>query len=85
MLKDEATRNEFIKLRAQNLSYRKIQVKINVSRPTLIKWSRMYAKEIERERKRLERKFQREEKKRQAKWAIRMGKILLKWLESERK
>lgn len=52
-MKDAATRQQFIKLRAQGHSLRYIQRIIHVSRPTLIKWSRLYVKELDKERGRL--------------------------------
>jgi transposase len=36
----------FIELRAQGLSYQKISKQLNVSKPTLIKWSREHCTEI---------------------------------------
>lgn len=48
-MKDQATREEFIRLRAEGYSFAKISQQINVSKPTLIKWSRQYAKEIDTE------------------------------------
>lgn len=56
MRKDEATRKKFIELKAAGYSYRYIQKEINVSRPTIAKWCRLYAKEIDREYKRQDRK-----------------------------
>ena len=55
MRKSEATRKRFIKLRAQGYTFRAIQKEINVSRPTLIKWSRWFEKQIDREYRKLER------------------------------
>ena len=39
-------RKRFIQLRGQGLSYRKIAERINVSTPTLIRWSRIFAVQI---------------------------------------
>jgi DNA invertase Pin-like site-specific DNA recombinase len=43
---------EFITLRAEGYSFRQISEQIGVSKPTLIKWSRKFGKEINAERKR---------------------------------
>ena len=55
MRKSEATRKKFIQLRAEGWTFRAIQKELNVSRPTLIKWSRWYEKQIDREYRRLKR------------------------------
>jgi transposase len=57
---DEATRKKFIELRAQGRTYREIQQDLNVSRPTIAKWCRMYARELDREYRRQRRKADRE-------------------------
>ena len=81
VLKDEATRKKFIELKAQGLSYRKIQREIGISRPTISAWSKKYAKRIETARKRFERKTQREKEKRMKKWSLEVGEILARWVE----
>jgi transposase len=43
---DQETIARFIFLRAQGWSYNRITVELNVSKPTLIKWSRQYQFEI---------------------------------------
>jgi hypothetical protein len=45
-MKDTSTKSEFIKLRAESLSFQSISDKIGVSKPTLIKWSREFESEI---------------------------------------
>lgn len=77
-MKDEATRKRFIELKAQGLSYRKIQKEIGISRPTISAWSKKYAKRIETARKRLERKRQKEAEKRELKWTIKTAKMIFK-------
>lgn len=43
---DNKTKEKFIALRAEGLSFDKIAKRINVSKPTLIKWQKYYRKEI---------------------------------------
>jgi transposase len=45
-VKTTDTKEKFIELRAEGLSFDKIAIKINVSKPTLIKWDKEYSKEI---------------------------------------
>lgn len=58
---------EFIKLRARGLPYREIRQTVNVSRPIMCKWARLYAKKIERERQRVFREYERNGRKADAK------------------
>ena len=46
-MKDQETIAQFIHLRASGLSYDKIAAQLNVSKPTLIQWSRKYQFEIQ--------------------------------------
>jgi len=46
-MKDQKTREKFIELRAQGLSFDKISKRIHTSKPTLINWDYEYANEIE--------------------------------------
>lgn len=43
---DQETINRFVFMRSQGWSFNRIQVELNVSKPTLIKWSRQYQVEI---------------------------------------
>jgi transposase len=45
-MNDHETIARFIFLRSQNWSFNRIQVELNVSKPTLIKWSRQHQLEI---------------------------------------
>lgn len=45
-MEDNSKKQQFIELRAQGLSFVKISDKINVSKPTLIKWSKEFDDEI---------------------------------------
>ena len=45
-MKDQATKNKFVELRAKGLSFEKISKKISVSKPVLIDWSRELRLEI---------------------------------------
>lgn len=45
-MKEEETRERFIELRAEGLSYEKISKELKVSKPTLIEWSRTMATEL---------------------------------------
>jgi hypothetical protein len=45
-MNDQETINRFIFMRSQGWSFNRIQVELKVSKPTLIKWSRQYAIEI---------------------------------------
>mgnify|MGYP000052188596 CR=1 FL=1 len=45
-MKTAETKQEFIKLRAEGLSYRKIQDRIGVSKSTCQKWEQAYKREI---------------------------------------
>lgn len=45
-MKDLETKEKFIELRACGLSFNKIAVEIQVSKPTLIKWNSEFSKEI---------------------------------------
>lgn len=45
-MKDVSSKEKFIELRAQGLSFDKISKEINVSKPTLIKWNQEYSKEV---------------------------------------
>ncbi|MDP3066795.1 MAG: helix-turn-helix domain-containing protein [Methanobacteriaceae archaeon] len=45
-MKDQKTKTQFIELRAQGLSYKKIAKKLNVSKTTLIKWGKEFENEI---------------------------------------
>ena len=46
-VKDEPTVQRFIKLRVEGLSFSRIAAELNVSKPTLIAWSRKHRHEIE--------------------------------------
>lgn len=46
MAKDNRVKENFIELRAKGLSYDKISEKLNVSKPTLIEWSKEFSIEI---------------------------------------
>ena len=46
-MKDQETVNKFIELRAQGWTYARLMVELNVSKPTLIAWSRKYQFEIQ--------------------------------------
>lgn len=46
MAKDNATKNKFIELRAKGLSFDKISKDLNVTKATLVQWSRGYEVEI---------------------------------------
>ena len=46
-MKDEPTVQRFIKLRVEGLSFSRIAAELNVSKPTLIAWSRKHRHEIE--------------------------------------
>lgn len=46
MMKDMATKEQFIELRARGYSFDKIASEIGVSKPTLIKWHGEFEKEI---------------------------------------
>ena len=46
-MKDEPTVQRFIKLRVEGLSFSRIAAELNVSKPTLIDWSRKHRHEIE--------------------------------------
>jgi len=46
-MKDQETIAQFIHLRASGLSYDKIAAQLNVSKPTLIQWSRKYQFDIQ--------------------------------------
>lgn len=45
-MKDTKTKEEFIKLRAEGLSFDKISTHLGVSKPTLLKWEQELEKEI---------------------------------------
>lgn len=45
-MKDQKTKTQFIELRAQGLSFNNIAKRLNVSKPTLIKWSKEFEYEI---------------------------------------
>lgn len=45
-MKDNSTKNEFIELRAAGLTYETIAIKLNVSKRTLINWSKDFEHEI---------------------------------------
>lgn len=45
-MRDNETKEKFIILRAEGLSFDKIAKRIKVSKPTLIKWQRYYQKKI---------------------------------------
>jgi transposase len=45
-MKDNETRQKFIELRAQGMSYQKIASELNVSKQTLINWSQAFQHEI---------------------------------------
>lgn len=47
IVKDQETIAQFIHLRAQDLSYDKISAQLNVSKPTLIQWSRKHQFDIQ--------------------------------------
>ena len=49
---------EFIKLRARGLSFDKISKQINVSKPTLIRWSRKFSAEIAAQKVQLDKERQ---------------------------
>ena len=54
-MKDESTRQEFIRLRAEGLSYRRIVEALHISRDTCHAWARNLEREIqERKREQLE-------------------------------
>jgi len=46
MAKDAATKQRFIELRAQGMSYDRIAKEINVSKPTLISWTKEFGDQI---------------------------------------
>jgi transcriptional regulator with XRE-family HTH domain len=46
-VKDQETVAQFIHLRAQGLSYNRIAAQLNVSKPTLIQWSRKHQFDIQ--------------------------------------
>jgi len=41
-MKDQQTQDQFIRLRVQGLSFARIAAELNVSKPTLIEWSRKH-------------------------------------------
>ena len=45
-MKDLQTKEKFIELRARGLSFNKIAEEIEVSKPTLLKWSSEFSEEI---------------------------------------
>jgi len=45
-IKDQKTKDKFIEMRAQGLSFNKIAKELKVSKPTLIKWSREFEMQI---------------------------------------
>jgi hypothetical protein len=47
-MKDIDTINSFISLRASGFTYKDIQEEIDVSKPTLVKWNKLYKHDIER-------------------------------------
>ena len=46
-MKDQEVVNKFIQLRAQGWTYARLMVELNVTKPTLIAWSRKYQFEIQ--------------------------------------
>ncbi len=46
-MKDNETKEQFIVMRAQGLSYQKISERLNTSKPTLLKWSAEMAERID--------------------------------------
>jgi hypothetical protein len=46
-MKDQEVVNRFIQLRAQGWTYARLMVELNVTKPTLIAWSRKYQFEIQ--------------------------------------
>jgi hypothetical protein len=46
-------KQEFIKLRAKEYTYPEICIELNISKPTAIKWGKLYADEINRVQKKL--------------------------------
>ena len=45
-MKDSSVKEKFIQLRAKGLSFDKIAKQIKISKPTLLKWSEEFEKEI---------------------------------------
>lgn len=45
-MKDLQNKESFIQLRAQGLSFDKISTQMGISKPTLIKWSQEFSKEV---------------------------------------
>jgi hypothetical protein len=46
-LKKEELKSQFVRLRAKGLTYEPICIQLNISKPTAIKWNKLYAGQIE--------------------------------------
>jgi hypothetical protein len=50
-VKKQSLKYEFIRLRAKGYTYNKICVRLNISKPTAIKWGRFFSEEIDQQQK----------------------------------
>lgn len=62
MAATKAKKQEFISLRAEGISFDEISDRINISKPTLIKWSKEFEEDIWEIQKSMDKKFIKEEK-----------------------